>query len=699
MMFEYNEHIVHLLLNHITNYKKKGLDGITNHEVSQMHLQSISTTSAELTKNDNNTIIGKINAINMNNCTLNYLRALARTFLFMLTQEFALNNFEDLIKLQARNLAEPITKWLSVSNNKQRYWSGESRAEWLLSVKSYLWKKQLNELKNTNFLTVMLDETTGINNLKQLVICLRFFNTATSSIVEQIFRLTPIESQTGENLYNKLCEFLTNIQNELEKEFIIVCQCYDGASALRFQLQGHFRARWCAFAIYLYCRSHLLNLCVKDAIGSVFNKTYKLVRSTLIFIRDGAFRAILLKRSQEIQATITNSNNESDNDDNLNDTSSQNNNKNNRVQYVQQKPRPKKATLAIPTPSDTRWIYHYQLISFMWKHLAAVVATLSQIVEKDDDGSPTANGYALQLIDKTTIFEINVMENALRHSYFFLKEIEHRSSTLDKFCICLDSTKEAIANTMNVFDFELYKEKLATIDNIVPTVLLTSQCTRRGGQHRTTNDQNNDINIDKLIKHGYLFLDKFMESIEDRFNQNCRMVVDNITYFSNPQEYDDNKLIDNELLLFYCNSIHFKHKDTNKSMYEKTENAILNKHLLQKQLPRFRSTIRTITGLLEITKCLSKCGVYRLSEWYKFYQILITIPLGANECEKSFSALTRIKTKLRNRLGNDALETTVKYAIMKPYMNNDDIDYIVSNFYANPTRAESRNVKIFVDDS
>ncbi|CAF4511058.1 unnamed protein product, partial [Didymodactylos carnosus] len=214
--------------------------------------------------------------------------------------------------------------------------------------------------------------------------------------------------------------------------------------------------------------------------------------------------------------------------------------------------------------------------------------------------------------------------------------------------------------------------------------------TRRGGQHTTTNDQNNDINVDKLIKHGYLFLDKFMESIEDRFNQNCRMVVDNITYFPNPQEYDDNKLIDNELLLFYCDSIHFKHKDTNKSTYEKTENAILNKHLLQKQLPQFRSTIRTITDLLEITKYLSKCGVYRLSEWYKFYQILITILLGANECEKSFSALTRIKTKLRDRFGNDALETTVKYAIMEPYMNNDDIDYIISNFYANPTRAESR---------
>ncbi|CAF1275643.1 unnamed protein product [Didymodactylos carnosus] len=127
------------------------------------------------------------------------------------------------------------------------------------------------------------------------------------------------------------------------------------------------------------------------------------------------------------------------------------------------------------------------------------------------------------------------------------------------------------------------------------------------------------------------------------------------------------------------------------SSSEINENAILNKNLLQKQLPQFRSTNGTITGLLEVTKRLSECGVYRLAEWYKFYQILITLPLGANECEKSFSALTRIKTKLRNRLENHTLETTVKYAIMKLYMNNDDTDYIVSNFYANLTTARSRN--------
>ncbi|CAF4433173.1 unnamed protein product, partial [Didymodactylos carnosus] len=136
--------------------------------------------------------------IYMKDTTKDYLRALARTFLFVLSQEFASFGFEDLVKLQASNLSKPITTWLSVANNKQLYWSGESRSEWLLSTKSWTWKQQLDELENTSYLCFLLDETTDVSNIKQLVICLRFFNIKTAKIVEQIFKLVPIESQTGE---------------------------------------------------------------------------------------------------------------------------------------------------------------------------------------------------------------------------------------------------------------------------------------------------------------------------------------------------------------------------------------------------------------------------------------------------------------------------------------------------------------------
>ncbi|CAM4785667.1 unnamed protein product [Rotaria magnacalcarata] len=82
------------------------------------------------------TIIEQLNStkVNTRESSLDYLRAVARSFIFLLQQEFAFMNLKDLIKLQQLNLSEPIVRWLSVANKKESYWSGESRADWLISV-------------------------------------------------------------------------------------------------------------------------------------------------------------------------------------------------------------------------------------------------------------------------------------------------------------------------------------------------------------------------------------------------------------------------------------------------------------------------------------------------------------------------------------------------------------------------------------
>ncbi|CAF1610626.1 unnamed protein product, partial [Didymodactylos carnosus] len=322
------------------------------------------------------------------------------------------------------------------------------------------------------------------------------------------------------------------------------------------------------------------------------------------------------------------------------------------------------------------------------------VSTLSELAEHNDDSAATANGYCLQLIRNITIFEIGFMKNVLEHAYFFLKEIERGESTIDKFSLCLDSMKEAIANTMNMFDFDLYKKKLQAVGRASPNVANPSQTTRR----TTIQANNQDIDTEKLIEHGYSFVDRIMKSIEDRFNNNSRTVVDNIVLFSNPSNYDDNTLMGNDLLTFYCEQMHFQHISTNKDKYQRTDEPILDRMLLKKQLPSFRSLTKKIKGIIEITQHLAKTDLFITSQWFTFYQILSTYPLGVNECERSFSAVTRIKTKLRNRLGTDALETAVKYTMIKPDVTDEDIDYIVTNFYSNPGCAKSRNVRIYIDE-
>ena len=84
------------------------------------------------------------------------------------------------------------------------------------------------------------------------------------------------------------------------KEFIITAQTYDGAACMRFQAQGHFKSRLSAWGIYIYCRSHLLNLSIKDAIEYSFYDAFDTVKSALVFLGDSPRRMEILFNSQKV---------------------------------------------------------------------------------------------------------------------------------------------------------------------------------------------------------------------------------------------------------------------------------------------------------------------------------------------------------------------------------------------------------------
>jgi hypothetical protein len=172
------------------------------HEESELHKRSLMKYESKLQSEDHGTIIEQLNSrkINTQRASREYLRAIARSFIFLLEQEFAFMNLKDLIKLQQLNLSEPIVRWLSIANKKEMYWSGESRGDWLISVQKWLWKKQLEELKDVTYITVIADETCDITITEQLCICLRYFNPSTGELVERIMYLCEIHSQTGEVL-------------------------------------------------------------------------------------------------------------------------------------------------------------------------------------------------------------------------------------------------------------------------------------------------------------------------------------------------------------------------------------------------------------------------------------------------------------------------------------------------------------------
>lgn len=93
-------------------------------------------------------------------------------------------------------------------------------------------------------------------------------------------------------------KFLHHLQEELGKNLILIGQCFDGASSMRFQAQGHVRSRINAFAMYIQCRSHLVNLAVKDTLKTDFTKSHELMHKSLVFLRDSPQRLNILKNAQ-----------------------------------------------------------------------------------------------------------------------------------------------------------------------------------------------------------------------------------------------------------------------------------------------------------------------------------------------------------------------------------------------------------------
>ncbi|CAF1353696.1 unnamed protein product [Rotaria sordida] len=97
--------------------------------------------------------------------------------------------------------------------------------------------------------------------------------------------------------------------------------------------------------------------------------------------------------------------------------------------------------------------------------------------------------------------------------------------------------------------------------------------------------------------------------------------------------------------------------------------------------------------LLNIMKFLSVNDNYLVPEWFKLYQILTILPIGSNECKRSFSALKRIKIKLRNNLSYTVLETAVKFSILKPDVTDDDLD---NNNEENIDQLDSKIIGCFI---
>ncbi|CAF4180389.1 unnamed protein product, partial [Rotaria magnacalcarata] len=179
----------------------------------------------------------------------------------------------------------------------------------------------------------------------------------------------------------------------------------------------------------------------------------------------------------------------------------------------------------VPRASETRWVYHCQIANFVWIHLIAIVSALIQIGESNVDGSDTANGYAIRFVNEIFMYEVGIMKIILEHAKAFLKQTENRTTTFDKFSRCLDSTGVRIKNA-----------------------LITQRTPYSTRSYRSTNNNLNQDNTNAYMQtdlnsFGTKFINSTLQSIDEHFGEDSRIVMDNISMFTKLNEYNNDEVL------------------------------------------------------------------------------------------------------------------------------------------------------------
>ncbi|CAF4934312.1 unnamed protein product, partial [Rotaria sp. Silwood1] len=280
--------------------KHKGLEGIQEQKKSDLHRTRTDRRIASKIVSINGNVAGQLQCVNLDIQTRKYLTILIQTLWNIIKEEIALVKFKTLIQFLYHVQCPDVVNWFKISNVKERYWSWEAIAEWLQSIDKYVHHLQTPSIRKTRYINIIMDETRDITANEMLCLCLRYVEEDSGNIREEVFMFKPVIDGSGQGVFNIAREFIERLQQETNKELIITAQTYDGASSMSYQARGHVRSRLSTWAIYIYCRSHLLNLSVQDAIEIYMYDIYDTVHSTLVFLRDSSIRLQVLSESQKL---------------------------------------------------------------------------------------------------------------------------------------------------------------------------------------------------------------------------------------------------------------------------------------------------------------------------------------------------------------------------------------------------------------
>lgn len=529
-------------------------------------------------------------------------------------------NFRALLRFKLRSGDRNLADHMQNVALNATYISPNIQNELISIIGNLIQKKIVNNVKETEYFSILADESMDISRLEELSISVRYTQKQDNIFVikEDFLCFVRVENLTGQTIAEKILSSLWELGINCDN---LVGQGYDGAASMKGSFNGVqalIRKKY-PEALYIHCSSHSLNLAlchacdipdIRNCIGTV--------KAVGNFIRSSSKRTDLLKNY--LKSDFPNNN----------------------------------WTTIIPM-CQTRWVENHDGLIRFKEVYKCLVATLEELSFDSDTETSSKSSSLLKSI-LSSEFVISLCSLSMLFSYTsilckvlqspscdLISAVQHVENIADVFSTIRENIEEKFAKIfksasemLNEVNEEIRLPRIAAIQKLRNNI--------------DTNDPEKYFRISVAIP----LLDDFIQQIRNRFSQH----KNTINSFC-------------KLLPSVCSEETLNCEDF--KLYEKRIKIDLLEPEFEIWKTKWRKNSK-MTRPSSAIEALSECNPDLFPNIYILLKIFSTLPVTTCTPERSFSTLKRLKTYLRNCCSEDRLTGLALMSVHRDIdINNEKI--------------------------
>jgi len=549
-------------------------------------------------------------------------------------------NLLQLMRLHGEEDTE-VLEWLQRKSSK--YLSPDMQNDLIKTMATHVLRHLSHKLQESPFISIMIDETTDVTNKEQVIIVFRSVKDE-FEIDEDFVGFYAVPRIDAATLFSIIKDTLARFNLSIHK---LRGQCYDGCTTMSGQRSGVAKRvqNEEGRAVFTHCYSHSLNLAASDSI-----KRSKLMKSTLETTYEITKLIKLSPRREALLKEIQNEKELSTGTD----------------------------SISIKLLCPTRWTVRADSLMSIIENYAELLDTWDNAYEaaRGSETKARIQGVAAQMNNFDFFFGVFLCEIVLRHTDNLSKTLQSKVCSAaegQKLADLVVKTLQAIRNEDSFDLFWLKVLKSAESFEFEPELPRQRKRPRRYEEGEASSEFH--TNPKEYFRQLYYeAIDLIMSSIKERFEQHGYEIYSNLE----------------QLILKSCRGEEATYEFEFICQFYQGD---IDSEVLKAQLLTFGIEFRRVNGsnIEQVTifdiknyfSTLSSAHRLLLSEVCIIIKLILVMPATNSTSERSFSALRRVKTYLRNTMTQQRLNNLMVLHVHKDLTDSLDLKAVAIEFIGN----------------